>query len=50
MAKSIYPNVFYINPTIFFNGSRLALVEVWETEEASKQRIKTYKESQLTLF
>lgn len=45
LAKSVYPNVYYINPTLFFNGNRLALVEVWETEEASKQRIQRYKEA-----
>lgn len=51
IAKSVYPNVYFINPTLFFNGSRLALVEVWETEEASRERIKNFKEqTQLKLF
>lgn len=50
LAKSVYPNVYYINPTLFFNGSRLALVEVWETQEASRQRIERYKKDrQLSL-
>jgi hypothetical protein len=51
IAKSIYPSTYYINPTLFFNGSRLALVEIWETEEASRARIKKFKDDQqLKLF
>lgn len=46
IAKSIYPSTYYINPTLFFNGSRLALVEIWETEEATKERIKRFKDEQ----
>jgi|DEB19_MinimDraft_2_1074335.scaffolds.fasta_scaffold03867_2 hypothetical protein len=44
IAKSVYPSTYYINPTLFFNGSRLALVEIWETQEAANERIKRFKE------
>lgn len=46
IAKSVFPSTYYINPTLFFNGSRLALVEVWETEEATRERIKRFKNEQ----
>jgi hypothetical protein len=44
IAQSVKPGWYYINPTFFFNGSRLSLVQVWETEEASKDRVKKHKE------
>lgn len=44
VAKSKKPNIYFINPTLFFNGDRLALVEVWESEDAMKKRIQKHKE------
>lgn len=44
IAQSVRSGWYYINPTLFFNGSRLSLVQVWETEEASKERVQKHKE------
>ncbi len=33
IAKTTIPHFYYINPTLFFNGNRLTLVDVWEKSD-----------------
>jgi len=43
------PNVYFINPTVFFNGDRLALVNVWEKASAAEIREKAQEAKQLAM-
>ncbi len=37
IARGPNPYIYFLNPTIFFNGDRLTLLETYEIEETSKR-------------
>lgn len=39
IARGPNPYIYYLNPTIFFNGDRLTLLETYELDEESKKQI-----------